>query len=430
MKIVVFGLWHLGSVTAACMADAGFTTVGLDPGAEVIAKLGQGIPPLHEPGLPALVSKGLAAGTLSFTTDVAAAVGDADIIWVAFDTPVDDEDRADVGYVQSQIERTYPFLKSGAVVLVSSQMPVGSIAMLEQSFAAVAAGRTVDFACSPENLRLGRAIEIFTKPGRIIIGTRGTHARAVLEPVLAKICTDLIWVRVESAEMTKHTLNAFLATCVTFINEIATVCERSGADAAEVERAIRSDPRVGMNTYVKPGTAFAGGTLARDVTFLNEISARTGLELPLLGSVIASNQRHRLWALQRLQARFGSLRGRRIALLGLSYKPGTDAIRRSIAIELCRLLVAEGAVVTAFDPVVRTVPDDLAAKVTLAASAEAALDQAEALMLATEWPEFQALSADLLKSRMASPVVLDQNRFFKHLLADPAIEVLTLGAGA
>jgi UDPglucose 6-dehydrogenase len=248
--------------------------------------------------------------------------------------------------------------------------------------------------------------------------------------LLNAFCPEILWVRTESAEMTKHTLNAFLATCITFINEIATVCERTGADAAEVERSIRTDPRVGQYTYVKPGSAFGGGTLARDVMFLNEVAGRNGLSMPLLGSVIASNDQHRLWALRRLQAHFGSLQGRRISVLGLSYKPGTDAIRRSIAVQLCRSMVEAGARVAAFDPVVRLLPADLGPQLLFADSVAQALDQADAVIVATEWPEFQQISADLVKRKMTHPVVIDQNRFLTHLASDPDVAFLTMGAGA
>ena len=286
MKICVQGLWHLGSVTAACLANKNFTISGLDPDAATVANLSNGVPPLFEPGLASAIQEGIAAGTLSFTTDPAVAVRDAQIVWVTFDTPVDDDDRADVGYVKAQVRALFPYLRDGAVVIVSSQMPVGSIAELERHFSAELGGREVHFACSPENLRLGKAIEIFENPGRIIIGTRSAQARALLEPVLSRICNNLLWMSIESAEMTKHALNAFLATCVVFINEVASVCEEVGAEAADVERAIRSDPRVGMKTYVTPGAPFAGGTLAREETFLNEIAGGHDLAVPMLAGVI------------------------------------------------------------------------------------------------------------------------------------------------
>ena len=430
MKICVQGLWHLGSVTAACLANKNFTISGLDPDAATVANLSNGVPPLFEPGLASAIQEGIAAGTLSFTTDPAVAVRDAQIVWVTFDTPVDDDDRADVGYVKAQVRALFPYLRDGAVVIVSSQMPVGSIAELERHFSAELGGREVHFACSPENLRLGKAIEIFENPGRIIIGTRSAQARALLEPVLSRICNNLLWMSIESAEMTKHALNAFLATCVVFINEVASVCEEVGAEAADVERAIRSDPRVGMKTYVTPGAPFAGGTLARDVTFLNEIAGGHDLAVPMLAGVIGSNAKHRGWALRRLQQIAGPLAGKRIALWGLSYKPGTDAIRRSVAIEILRGLLTAGATVHAFDPAVKSLPPEFA-EVSLVESPQAALEGAEALIVATEWPAFRAVQADEIFSGLKTPLVLDQARFLSDSLKTyPRIQYVQVGSGA
>ncbi len=428
MKICVHGLWHLGSVTAACLADLGFETIGLDPDEKVIANLRAGKPPLFEPGLGEMVANGVAVGTLRFTADTADAIGHADLVWVSFDTPVDNEDRADVGYVRRCVEETFPHLRDGAVVLVSSQMPVGSVAALERSFAAVAGGRKVSFCCSPENLRLGNAIAIFKSPGRIVMGVRDDGPRAKLEPVLSRICDNIIWVSVESAEMTKHALNAFLATTVTYINEVATVCEQVGADAREVERAVRSDPRVGPKVYLSPGAAFAGGTLARDVVFLNEIAHAHNLALPMLGHLLASNAEHRMWALRRLAMSLGDLRGQTVAILGLSYKPGTSSLRRSIAVEIAVSLLAVGAKVRAFDPVAKELSDDLA-RITLAQSALEALEGACAVVIATEWPEFRELSAADFVRHMKRPLLLDASRFLAKSLGDAnSLEYVSVGS--
>ncbi|EWY42828.1 hypothetical protein N825_01145 [Skermanella stibiiresistens SB22] len=428
MRICVFGLWHLGSVTAACLAQAGFDTVGLDLDPATVAGLSAGRPPLFEPGLEALVSAGLGAGTLSFTTDAAAAVSDADFIWVTHDTPVDDEDRADVDYVRTRVAGLFPHLKDGAVVLISSQMPVGSTRGLKTTFEQAAGGRRVAFAYSPENLRLGKAIEVFTQPERIILGVDPDHARTVIEPVAARFCDNLIWLSVESAEMVKHAINAFLATCVTFINEVATVCERVGADAFEVEAGMRSEPRIGPKAYVRPGGAFAGGTLARDVTFLNELASEHGLILPLLGGVLPSNQQHRNWALRRITDHFGDLTGRTVALLGLTYKPGTDTLRRSAAVELCRGLAERGAKVRAFDPAVHDLPPDLHPVVALAASADDVVEGADALVIATEWPEFKSLGVASVVARMREAVILDQNGFLpRDFATDVRIHYATIG---
>jgi UDPglucose 6-dehydrogenase len=426
MKIAVLGLWHLGSVTAACVAAAKVATVGIDDDAARIAGLSRGEPPLFEPGLADLVRAGLDAGTLRFTTDNAA-VADADVVWVCYDTPVDDEDRADIDFVTARVKAIFPHLKDRAVVLISAQMPVGSVRSLEQAFAAVAAGRHVGFACSPENLRLGRAIHIFQNPGRIIVGVRDAHSRAVLEELLRKFCDTLIVMSVESAEMVKHGINAFLALSITYTNEIAAICERVGADAAEVEAGLRSEPRIGMNAYVKAGPPFAGGTLARDVNFLGALARDEGLSVPVIDGVLPSNRAHSQWALRNLQRVLQPLSGRTVAVLGLAYKPGTDTLRRSTSVELIRALLQAGAKVRAFDPKVVVLPDEFAA-VTLAPSARAAAEGADALVVATEWPEFRELSPDDLAQVMAGNIVLDAGRYLgEKLAASPRLKMISVG---
>ena len=271
MNVAVLGLWHLGSVTAACLAAAGHSVRGFDPDPGRIAGLAAGRPPIAEPGLAELIAAALQSGALRFTADLAEAVVGADVVWVTFDTPVDDEDRADVSSVIRSVERAFPYLGDGAIILSSSQLPAGTTRGFEETWSSQAAGRSVSFACSPENLRLGKAIETFTKPDRVVVGVREARARNRIAELLAPITDRIEWMSVESAEMTKHAINAFLATSVTFANEIAALCECVGADAKEVERGLRTERRIGALAYVAPGGAFAGGTLARDVAFLREL---------------------------------------------------------------------------------------------------------------------------------------------------------------
>ena len=426
MKVAVLGLWHLGTVTAACVAGAGVPTVGIDDDADVIAKLGNGEPPLYEPGLADLVGEGIASGRLSFATD-AAKLADAEIVWVCHDTPVDDDDRADVDAVVGRTEAAFPYLKDGAVVLVSAQLPVGTVARLEKSFAAKAGGRQVDFACSPENLRLGRALEIFRNPGRIVVGIRYERARGKLAPLLERFCRNLLWMSIESAEMVKHSLNAFLAVSITFTNELATIAERVGASASDIEQALRSDPRIGANAYVKGGPAFAGGTLARDVQFLSDIAEQEQLQTPLIGSIVASNRAHGQWSINQLRRRLGPLKGKTIAVLGLSYKPGTDAIRRSPAIDLLRELLTDGADVRVYDPAVRNLPAEFAAA-TMSGDATGAIAGAAAVVLATEWPDFKILRAEDFTRGMAGRLVLDPAAFLPPAVREDAgLTILSIG---
>jgi UDPglucose 6-dehydrogenase len=360
---------------------------------------------------------------LTFTSD-ARVVADADVTWITFDTPVDDEDRADVDYVVGRICSLFPYLRDGSVLLVSAQLPVGTMAELERRF--VAKGRRVAFACSPENLRLGKAIHVFRNPERVIIGLRGEAGKAVLTELFAPFSDNIVWTGIEAAELSKHAINAFLAISVTFINEIAMICEKMGADALQVERALRSEPRIGQNAYIRPGAAFAGGTLARDVRFLSEIAARHGLPLNMIGSVLESNRFHRGWSFRKLQELLGSLDGRKICILGLAYKPGTNATRRSAAIELSDQLSLSGAIIAAYDPEVKTLPHPIP-NLTIAESPTEAFSQADAVVLMAEWPEFRDLRADDLVRRMAAPNVLDQSGILGYLAEDKRIRYLTIG---
>ncbi|HWJ50598.1 MAG TPA: nucleotide sugar dehydrogenase, partial [Solirubrobacteraceae bacterium] len=259
--IAVVGLWHLGSVIAACLADAGNDVIGIDPDNAVVTGLGEGHPPVSEPGLDDLMR--VNASRLQFTCDPHA-LAHARCAWLTFDTPVADDDVADVEWVLDQAVELLAHLREDTLVVVSSQLPVGSSARLHE-LCATARGSAgpLRFACVPENLRLGSALESFREPDRIVAGVRTEADRDELAELLAPFSSEVQWMRVESAEMTKHALNGFLATSVAFINEIASICESVGADAEEVSRGLKSERRIGPRAYLGPGDAFAGGTLAR-----------------------------------------------------------------------------------------------------------------------------------------------------------------------
>jgi UDPglucose 6-dehydrogenase len=427
MHVTVMGLWHLGSVTAACLASAGHTVIGFDNDAAHVEGLMQGRPPVAEPGLADILASATRAGTLTFTADPEQAFQRSELVWVCFDTSVDEDDRADVEYVLRQIEAIFPRLRTDTVVLVSSQLPVGSVHRLEQSWAPVAAGRRVTFACSPENLRLGKAIEVFRQPDRVIAGVRDGWTKSRVEALFGPVTDRIEWMGVESAEMTKHAINAFLATSVTFINELAVLCEAVGADAQEVERGLKTEQRIGPRAYLAPGGAIAGGTLARDVMFLRDIGDASHRPTPLLDGLVASNTAHRDWVRQRLIAEMGSLDGTTVAVWGLTYKPGTDTLRRSEAVELCRWLIEQHARVRVHDPAVGSLPPDLDAVERCEDPIDAA-SGATALVVATEWPVYRQVPADALAGTMRRALVLDPNRFLaKTLGQDRRFRLVAVG---
>ncbi len=428
MKVCVVGLWHLGTVTAACLASAGHEVVGLDFDSETVQKLQAGQPPLYEPGLAELVQKGIAQGRLRFCSEVTDALLGPMIVWVTYDTPVDEEDRANVDFVMDRVRRLFPALAQGSLVLISAQLPAGTTRRLEKAYAGAFPDKLVTFGYSPENLRLGKAIHTFSKPDRVVVGVRNPNDRQRVAELFAPFTERIEWMSVESAEMTKHALNAFLATSVTFINEIATLCERVRADAKEVERGLKSDVRVGPRAYLAPGSAFAGGTLARDIRFLTQIGATHHQPTYLLSAVQESNEVHKNWSQHKLSFLLPDLCGQKVAVWGLTYKPGTDTLRRSASIELCMWMTQHGAHPQVHDPAIKVLPEGLSQKFTLHADPLAALKGAAALVVATEWPVYQSIGADSVVTAMSVPLVIDANRFLvDNLGSDPRIRYFTVG---
>jgi len=425
MRVAVYGLWHLGCVTAACLAEAGHAVVGLDLDAAVVEGLQRGRPPLEEPGLAELAAAGLRSGRLSFTTHPENALADARVLWVTFDTPVDEQDLADVGFVRSRLEAVADAVRSGTLVLISSQVPVGFTEALAHDWQV----RGIQCAYSPENLRLGEALERFQRPERVVLGIRNEADRAVLTDLFQPLGARIEWVTVESAEMIKHALNAFLATSVAFINEVGRLCEVSGADAKEVERGLRSDGRVGARAYLTPGAAFAGGTLARDVRLLRQLGARSGIGTPLLDGVWASNAEQQAWVLRTLERLAGPLSQSVVAVLGLTYKPGTSTLRRSAAIEACAWLSQRGFGVQAHDPTVTAAGPELPPAVRLCSSPQEALAGADVALVATPWPDYRALQADEVVGLMRRPQIVDTGRFLAETLGrDARITYVAVGA--
>ena len=431
MKICVAGLWHLGTVTAACLAERGHEVIGYDADRETVAALSAGRPPIFEPGLAELVAEGAAQGRLRFSADASDALSDVDVVWVAYDTPVDDDDRADVDAVLGHVRRLFAALPERATIVVSSQVVAGTTRRLAEELRLSRPDASFGWAYSPENLRLGNAIAAFQTAERIVVGVDDAGTRATLEPLVEPLAERVEWMSVPSAEMTKHALNAFLATSVTFINEVARIAELVGADASEVERGLKSEARIGPRAYLRPGAAIAGGTLARDVVFLEQLGGAGAVETPLLASIIASNRAHTRWPEQALARLLGGLEGAPIAIWGLAYKAGTSTLRRSSALELCRELARHGARVRAFDPAVTALPAGDAAVAELAESAVAALAGARALVVMTPWPEFLAVAADDLIAAMSEAVVLDPAGAVAGTLGDhPDIRYVTVGGAS
>jgi UDPglucose 6-dehydrogenase len=406
--IAVLGLWHLGCVTAACCARH-FQVVGLDFDESVVKKLSSGTAPLLEPGLDELIAAGLASRRLSFTTSPKTACANADILWVCYDTPVNDEDESDVEFVLANLRKALGQLPKSALVLISSQLPVGTCAKLEKEFPGFS------FAYSPENLRLGKAIESFEKADRVVVGVRDEAKKDALQKLFTPFTGQVLFMRTESAEMVKHALNSFLAVSITFINEIARLCEHVGADAKEVSVGLKSEPRIGPRAYLGPGGPFAGGTLARDVVSLTKLAEANGEQLSVIPAIKQSNDLHRGWSFARLQSGLGDLKGRKIGILGLTYTTNTNTLRRSAAVELCKRLLDAGARVCAFDPAIKSLPVGLES-VSAGGGIAEVLKGADAAVVCTEWPQFRAAEWPEIVPQMRHRIFVDANRFLEREL--------------
>ncbi|HLB41351.1 MAG TPA: nucleotide sugar dehydrogenase [Gammaproteobacteria bacterium] len=427
MKIMVVGLWHLGCVIGACLAKVGHEVIAYDPHDSTIANLQQGNLPIFEPGLEALIRDTQAAGQLIFTNAIHD-LSSVNLIWVTFDTPVDDDDVADVDFVTRKIEALFPYLQDKSLVIISSQIPVGTTNQLQKKGDQFYPEKKITFAYIPENLRLEKAIAVFTQPDRMVIGLDNHHYKVQIQTLLQPFTTHLIWMSVVSAEMTKHAINAFLAVSVTFINELSVLCEVVGANAREVERGLKSEERIGPKAYLRPGDAIAGGTLMRDINYLTTLGKERERRTFLLSAISDSNHYHKQWLHRKLVSVFTDLHNKQIAVLGLTYKAGTDTLRRSMAIEICEWLYQQGSQVRAYDPVIHQLPEQYAQFIQLTSSVKEAIQAADAVIISTAWSEFCGLSVEDLVSHLKQPYVLDPSGFIaKNIQYDTRIKYFSVG---
>jgi len=428
MKIAVLGLWHLGLVTAGCLARIGHNVTGFDDSEQLVSDLGNGHLPVFEPGLVEVVRAELASGRLAFENDVAKIPSDCQVLWVAIDTPVDDNDLGDSEGVVKAILRALGFVPDGTLVIISSQLPAGSTRRIESEVTSWNHPRGLRFSYSPENLRLGSAIEVFTHPDRLVVGVGKFEDRSRFAAVFESITNNIEWMSIESAEVTKHAINAFLAMSVAFANEVAAVCEFVGADAREVEHALRSDRRIGKHAYISAGEAFAGGTLARDVQYLRQIAAANNFDSTLITAIKLSNDLHRGWVKARLQSLVAHLDGCTVTVCGLAYKTGTDTLRRSASVEMCDWLLERGASLRIFDPVVSELPPRWDNRVTRQQDIQSALRNTDVLIIGSSVPRLVGnYEVQISPPNLSKMIVLDPGRRCGELEALPDVRYFAVG---
>ena len=420
MNIAVIGTGYVGLVTGACFAEFGVQVICADVDAEKIARLQRGEIPIYEPGLEDLVTRNVREGRLSFTTDTSEAVNNALVVFVAVSTPPGENGKTDLSAVEAVTREIGRTMNGYKVVVNKSTVPVGTAikvrGWIEEEQAN--AGRSIRFsvASNPEFLREGSAIGDFMRPDRVVIGADDEEATAILESLyrpLYLIEAPVMLTNVASAELTKYAANAFLAMKVSFINEIANLCEEVGADVHDIARGIGLDRRIGTK-FLHPGPGYGGSCFPKDTRSIASFARELGNSLEIVEATIRVNDRQRERMLEKIDAVLeGGVSGRTVAVLGLSFKPETDDMRDAPAVDLIRGLQSAGASVRAFDPQAMGAAQELLPKVTLCEDAYDACRGADVLVIVTEWNSFRMLDLERVKSLLRQPIVVDLRNIYE-----------------
>src|SRR5215469_12273524 len=417
MRIAIIGTGYVGLVSGACFSEFGVSVNCVDQDAAKIAGLQRGAMPIFEPGLAALVAANMAAGRLSFTTDLAAAVAGADAVFIAVGTPSRRGDgHADLSYVFGAAEEIARALTGYAVVVTKSTVPVGTGRRVAEIIRKTRSEAQFDVVSNPEFLREGSAIQDFMRPDRVVIGCESERAKEIMRELyrpLYLIETPMIFTAIETAELTKYAANSFLATKISFINEIADLCEQVGADVQDVARGIGLDGRIGRK-FLHAGPGYGGSCFPKDCLALVRTAQEAGAPISLIETTVKVNDtRKERMAARIIRACGGSIEGKTIAVLGLTFKPNTDDMRESASLAIVPALQRAGAVVRAFDPEGMDEAKKLLDGVTFCDGAYAAMDGADAVVILTEWNEFRALDLKRVRELLRSPTIVDLRNIYK-----------------
>ena len=416
MKIAVIGTGYVGLVTGTCFAETGNYVSCIDIDAKKIESLRKGKITIYEPGLEVLFERNRKEGRLTFTTDLVEGIKDAEVIFLALPTPPGEDGSADLKYILGVAEDLGKVLGHYAVIVDKSTVPVGTAEKVSAKMA-VNAKVEYDVVSNPEFLREGVAVEDFMKPDRVVIGTKSDRAKVIMERLYAPLVRQgnpVIFMDERSAEMTKYAANSFLAMKITFMNEIANLCELAGADVDNVRKGIGTDSRIGKR-FLFPGIGYGGSCFPKDVQALGKTAKEYGYDFKILKSVMFVNDRQKTKLIPQLKAYFGGdLKGKTIAIWGLAFKPHTDDIREAPALYNIKALKRAGAKVVVFDPeAIANVRKEIGKKVKYAASQYEAAEGADALMIMTEWPEFRTPDFDKLGSVLKNKVIFDGRNLYE-----------------
>ncbi len=422
MKIVVVGTGYVGLVTGTCLAEVGIDVICVDVDTKKIENLKNGILPIYEPGLDKLVHKNFDKGRLRFSTNLAESIKGADVAFIAVGTPPGEDGSADLQYVLTVAREIGENMSDYGVIITKSTVPVGTAKKVKKAIkeALDARGVNIDYdvASNPEFLKEGAAVNDFMKPDRIVVGVESDKARGILEKLYHPFVLNghpVIFMDIPSAEMTKYAANAMLATKISFMNDMANLCEIMGADVNLVRKGIGTDPRIG-NKFIYPGIGYGGSCFPKDVKALVRTARENGYEMRILQSVEDVNEDQKYLLFNKIMKRFdGNLKGKKFAMWGLSFKPNTDDMREAPSLVIIDNLVKEGATVTAYDPVAMDEARHMIGdKIAYAKDEYEALDGADALLVVTEWPEFRIPDFNNVKSRLSGHLIFDGRNIFER----------------
>ncbi len=406
----------MGLVSGACFAEFGIDVTCVDVDAEKIDKLHKGIIPIYEPGLDTLVEKNVEAGRLHFTTNIAEAVKSAEVVFLAVGTPPKEDGSPDMSYYRQAAKDVAENLTGYTVIVTKSTVPVGTGKWLKQFVAENApAGIEFGVASNPEFLREGAAIEDFMRPDRVVIGSNEARAIEVMKELyrpLYLIETPIVITSLEAAELIKYAANAFLATKITFINEIANLCDAIGCDVHDVARGMGMDNRIGRK-FLHPGPGYGGSCFPKDTRALTTVADQFGVETRIVDAVIEANEVQRDLMVPKIEKLAGGLSGKQIGVLGLAFKPETDDMRESPAVDIIKKLQEGGARVRAFDPVAMDEARHLLPDIEYAADEYDAVKGADVMVIVTEWNQFRALDLDRIRTLLASPKIADLRNIYE-----------------
>ena len=424
MKICMIGAGYVGLVSAACFAEFGWTVTCVDKDADRISRLKRGEVPIYEPGLEALLERNAGAGRLDFTTTLSEAVREADLVFLAVGTPMRRGDGyADLTYIFEAVEEMAPHLNGNTIIATKSTVPVGTSRDIERLLRELRPDLDVVVCSNPEFLREGSAIRDFTHPDRVLIGCDDARGREVMQRLyqpLALRNAPIVFVSPESAELAKYTANAFLAMKVTFINEIADLCEAVGADVQEVATAIGADGRIGAK-FLHAGPGYGGSCFPKDVTALIRTAREAKAPLSLVEQVEKVNTERKIAMAGRIEAAVGgSVRGKTVGVLGVTFKPNTDDMREAPSLVIVPMLQARGARIRAYDPQGGPKAQELLSGVEWCASALEVPEGADILVVLTEWNEFRALDLKRAREVMLGNVLVDLRNVYPEALAEEA----------